>query len=82
MKGTYRLQKLDREAGCWYPLPRQSEASRFVIPSDAMTVFKTHCHLTFGGQVWFDVLNQMGGCPAEFVEAYHTVMDQQLQVAS
>ena len=47
-----------------------------------MTVFETHCHLTFGGQVWFDVLNHMGGWPAEFVEAYNTVMDQQLQVES
>ena len=66
----------------WRQPPRQSEAGRFVIPSDAMTAFKTHCDLTFGGQVWFDVLNQMGGCPAEFVEAYNTVFDHQHQVAS
>ena len=46
-----------------------------------MAVFKTHCDHTFGGQVWFEVLNQMGGCPAEFVEAWNEVIDQRLQVA-
>ena len=44
-------------------------------------MFKNHCDHTFGGQTWFDVLNQMGGCPAEFVEAWNAVTNQRLQVA-
>ena len=51
------------------------------MPRDAKGVFKTHCDHTFGGQEWFDVLNQMGGCPAEFVDAWNAVIDQRLQVA-
>ena len=62
----------------WNPIPRESQEGRFVIPHDAKSVFKTHCDCTFGGEVWFNVLNQMGGCPAEFVDAYNTVIDQRL----
>ena len=50
-------------------MPRRSEAGRFVVPRDAKGAFKTHCDHTFGGMVLFDVLSQMGGSPAEFVEA-------------
>ena len=42
-------------------------------------MFKTHCDHTFGGQEWFDVLNQMGGCPAEFVDAYNVAIGRRLQ---
>ena len=38
-----RRQCLD----AWRQPPRQSEAGRFVIPRDAMAVFKTHCDHTF-----------------------------------
>ena len=48
---------------------------------DAKGVVKTYCDHTFGGQVCFDVLNQMGGCPAEFVDAWSAVINQRLQVA-
>ena len=58
-----------------------SEAGLFVIPRDAKKVFKNHCDHTFGGQTWFGVLNQMGGCPAEFVDARNAVIDQRLEVA-
>lgn len=44
-------------------------------------MFKTHCDHTFKGQIWFDVLNQMGGCPAEFVDAWNAVTNQRLQAA-
>ena len=56
-------------------MPRRSEAGRFVVPRDAKGAFKTHC------EEWFDVLNQMGGCPTEFVDAWNAVIDQRLQVA-
>ena len=67
--------------GRWSKIPRESEAGRFVIPSSARTVFKTHCDHIIGGQVWLDVLMQMGGCPAEFVDAWSAVINQRLQVA-
>ena len=73
--------KEDKRTGWWSPMPRRSDAGRFVVPRDAKGVFKTHCDHTFGGQEWFDVLNQMGGCPAEFVDAWNAVIDQRLQVA-
>ena len=38
-----RRQCLD----AWRQPPRQSEAGRFGIHRDAMTVFKTHCEHTF-----------------------------------
>ena len=57
------------------------EDCRGIIPRDAMTVFKNHCDHTFGGQTWFDVLNQTGGCPVEFVDAWNAVTNQRLQVA-
>ena len=79
--GRWYLKKQDRRSGRWNPMPLESEAGRFVIPRDARTVFKNYCDHTFGGQTWFDVLNQMGGCPAEFVDAWNTVIDQRLQAA-
>ena len=45
------------------------------MPRDAKGAFKTHC------EEWFDVLNQMGGCPTEFVDAWNAVIDQRLQDA-
>ena len=78
--GRY-LRKWDRRTGQWIPMPRRSGAGDFVVPRDAKGVFKTHCDHTFGGQEWFDVLNQMGGCPTEFVDAWNAVIDQRLQVA-
>jgi len=71
----------DPRRGRWRQIPRESDAGRFVILRDAKTVFKNHCDHTFGGQIWFDVLNQMGGCPAEFVDAWNAVINQRLQVA-
>ena len=79
--GRWHLHKRDRRTRQWIPMPRRSEAGRFVVPRDARGVFKTHCDHTFGGQEWFDVLNQMGGCPTEFVDAWNAVIDQRLQVA-
>ena len=49
-------------------------------PRAARAAFKTHCDHIFGGQVWLDVLNQMGGCPAEFVDAWNAVINQRFQV--
>ena len=75
------LHTYDHRNRCYVPLPRESDLGRWVIPRDAKGLFKTHCDNTFGGQVWFNVLNQMGGCPAEFVEAYDAVISQRLEVA-
>ena len=72
---------MDCRTRWWDQIPRESQASRFVIPRQAKAVFKTCCDHTFGGQIWFDVLNQMGVCPAEFVDAWNAVIDQRLQVA-
>ena len=77
--GSYYLHKEDKQ-GRWQSIPRTSDAGRFVIPRYAKRVFKTHCDHTFGGQVWFDVLNQVGGCPTEFVDAWNAVINQRLQV--
>ena len=60
-------------------MPRRSEAGRFVVPRDAKGAFKTHCDHTFGGQVWFDVLNQIGGCPAEFVDAWNAASNHSFE---
>ena len=67
--------------GRWVQIPRESDAGRFVLHRDAKTVFKNLCDKSFGGGPWFDVLNQMGGCPAEFVDAWNAVIDQRLRVA-
>ena len=80
-EGDWFLWKQDKRSGWWSRIPRESEAGRFVIPRDARAVLKNHCDHTFGGQTWFDVLNQMGGCPAEFVDAWNAVTNQRLQVA-
>ena len=78
-EGDWYLMKQDRY-GRWIKIPRESGSGPFVIPRAARTVFKTHCDHIFGGQTWFDVLNQMGGCPAEFVDAWSAVINQRLQV--
>ena len=80
-EGDWFLWKQDKRSGWWSRIPRESEAGRFVIPRDARAVLKNHCDHTFGGQTWFDVLNQMVGCPAEFVDAWNAVTNQRLQVA-
>ena len=67
--------------GWWKEISSESLAGRFVIPHGAKGVFKTYCDHTFGGQIWFNVLNQMGGCPAEFVESWNAVINQRLQAA-
>ena len=79
-EGRWFLWKQDRRTGWWSQIPRESEAGRFVIPRQARTVFKTRCDHIFGGQVWFDVLTQVGGCPAEFVDAWSAVINQRFQV--
>ena len=58
-----------------------SDAGRFVIPRRARNALKTHYDNTFGGQIWFDVLVQLGGCPAEFVDAFNTVINGRREVA-
>ena len=65
----------------WEPLPIASQAGRFVIPRGSKGKFKTHCGHTYGGEVWFGVLNQMGGCPVEFVDAWNAVINQRLEAA-
>ena len=80
-EGDKYLWKQDRRTGWWSRLSCESEAGRFVIPRDAKGVFKTYCDYAFGGQVWFDVLNQMGGCPVEFVDAWNAVINQRLEAA-
>ena len=47
----------------------------YVIPRDAKGILKTHCDHTFGGDHWFKVSIQMGGCHAEFVDATNFVTD-------
>ena len=80
-EGDKHLWKRDKRSGRWSPIPRESDTGRFVIPRAAKTAFKNHCDHIFGGQIWFDVLNQMGGCPAEFVDACNAVINQRRQVA-
>ena len=80
-EGHWFLWKMDCRTGWWNQIPRESYAGRFVIPRQAKTVFKTYCDHTFGGQIWIDVLNQVGGCPAEFVDAWSVVINQRLRVA-
>ena len=77
-EGEQHLWKQDRRSGWWSQIPRESETGLFALHRHARGVFKTYCDHTFGGQVWFDVLNQMGGCPAEFVDAYNAVLNQRL----
>ena len=78
-EGRNYLWKQDPRSGWWSRIETRSEAGRFVIPREAKGIFKTHCDHVFGGQLWFDVLNQMGGCPAEFVDAVNRGIDQRLQ---
>ena len=39
--GKWHLHKRDRRTGQWIPMPRRSEAGRFVVPRDAKGAFKT-----------------------------------------
>ena len=48
---------------------------------DAKTVFKNYCDHVFGGQVWFDAINQLGACPLEFVEAWNAAINQRLEAS-
>ena len=48
--GRYYLHKWDWRTRQWIPMPRRSEAGRFVVPRDAKGAFKTHCDHTFGEQ--------------------------------
>ena len=80
-EGDYHLRKQDSK-GWWVPIPRRSANVRFAIPRGlARQKWEVYCDHTFGGQEWFNVLSQMGGCPAEFVEAWNAVTNQRLQVA-
>ena len=76
----YLWKKPDKFGWC-EPIPVESAEGPFVIPRAAKPKFKTHCDEKFGGEVWFNVLCQIGGCPAEFVDAYNGVIDQRLEVA-
>ena len=58
-----------------------STGEPYVFPRDAKGILKTHCDHIFGGDHWFKVLIQMGGCPTEFVDATNFVTDQRLEVA-
>ena len=69
-EGQYYLWKRHPRTGRWSPIPTTSDHGRFTIHRDAKTVLKNYCDHVFGGQVWFDVLNQMGGYPVEFVDAW------------
>ena len=80
-EGDWYLWKQNRVTSWWLAFPRESESGRFALHQEAKTVWKTYCDHTFGGQIWFDVLNQVGGCPAEFVDAVNFVTNQWLQVA-
>ena len=80
-EGDKHLWKRDKRSGRWSPIPRESDTGRFVIPRAAKTAFKNHCDHIFGGQIWFDVLKQMGGCPGEFVDSWNSVINQRLEVA-
>ena len=57
-----------------------STGEPYVIPRAARGVLKTHCGHIYGGEMWFKVLIQMGGCPTEFVDATNSVTDQRLEV--
>ncbi len=77
-EGKYYLWR--KWHGRWCQIPVVSECGRrFVIPRLAKGVFKTRNDHVYGGQAWFDVLNQIGGCPAEFVDAWNDVTDQRLE---
>ena len=78
--GQRYLTKQDRY-GQSYPLPLESEAGRYTIPSDARAAFKNHADHVYGGETWLNVLIQMGGCPREFVDCWNLAIDQRLQAA-
>ena len=62
------------------PMRRESESVRFAIPKLAKGALRTHCDHIFGGQTWFNVLTQFGGCPSEFVDAWNTVINDRREV--
>ena len=80
-EGKHFLWKKDPRSGWWAPLPTTSDAGRFTIPRLAKGMFKNHCDHVFGGQVWFDAINQLGACPPEFVEALNAATNQRLQAS-
>ena len=87
-KGERQIRRLvyhRRRLGGGYnkaAIPLESEQGPFVIPRYANGKFKTYCGKTYGGQIWFNVLNVMGGCPQGFVDAVHACTDQRLKVVS
>ena len=78
-EGGHYLWKVDQRSGWWSPIPRESDTGRFAMHRDAKAAFRNYCDHVFGGQIWFDALNQMGGCPVEFVDAVNAVTNQRLQ---
>ena len=80
-EGEYYLWKRHPRTGWWKPIPTTSDAGRFTIHRDAKTVLKNYCDHVFGGQVWFDAINQLGACPLEFVEALNAATNQRLQAS-
>ena len=63
-------------------IPLQSDVSgRFGLHREARKRFKCYCDRDYGGEVWFGVINCMGGCPVTFVDAYNAVINQRLAVA-
>ncbi|CAK0809359.1 unnamed protein product [Prorocentrum cordatum] len=77
--GYYWLHVQDRRAGGWQPVALAAPSGPPVISRAARPICKTHCDRTFGGEVWFNVLIQTGGCPAEFVDAYNDAVGRRLQ---
>jgi len=80
-EGWYFLHEKDHLKNQWVPIQWTSGSARFAIPKKAKAVLKTHSDHVFGGQTWFDILIQMGGCPAEFVEAWNSVINDRVKVA-
>ena len=80
-QGRKHLRKYDSRTGRWTEISIKSPEGPWVIPRQARKRFKTHCDHTFGGERWFDVICQMGGCPREFIDAVNAVIDQRRAVA-
>ena len=77
--GYYWLHGWD--GSIWRRIPLEGLGGAPAISRAAKPICKTHCDKTFGGEVWFNVLIQMGGCPAEFVDAYNVAIGRRLQAA-
>jgi len=80
-EGYHHLSKQDPESGELVSMPLESRRGPFVIPQKAKNKFRCYCDQFFGGQTWFDVLIQIGGCPAEFVDAWNAVINERREVA-